>query len=403
MRKELYREEMQGGQFNVLLTTYDYIMKDKAVLRKTLWQYIIVDEGHRMKNANCKFSQILGNSYRANHRLLLTGTPLQNSISELWALLNFLLPHIFHSVDSFEQWFNKPFASFAGGAKGSHGNSEENESELREEEKLLVIHRLHQVLRPFLLRRMKADVLHQLPQKIEKVIKCELSAWQKLVYRQIQDHGNTVLQSGKSGGLTNILMQLRKICNHPYLFLQNTWENDYDLVRASGKVELLDRMLPKLQAAGHRVLIFSQMTQLMNILEVRRSIDHNIFIFRDFCNYHTICCSKNNQLTRKSYLQDYFAIRRYRYLRLDGSTKTELRERRMFQFNGTDSPFFCFLLSTRAGGLGVNLQTADTVIIFDSDWNPQMDLQAQDRYVLYRSLDHATTFLYFVTFLLVLT
>ncbi|CAI5742810.1 unnamed protein product [Hyaloperonospora brassicae] len=346
VRKDLHKLEMASCQFNVLLTTYEYIMKDKHVLRKYDWQYIIVDEGHRMKNAQSKFAMTLGSMYTSRNRLLLTGTPLQNSLPELWALLNFLLPTIFESVDTFEQWFSKPFAQFS-------GNGDSNE--LSDEERMLVINRLHQVLRPFLLRRVKASVLDQLPDKVEKVLKCELSGWQKIMYRRIQEGGallmettdNTGKAKGKakytSKGLSNVLMQLRKVCNHPYLFQTNGYQIDFDIVRSSGKFELLDRMLPKLKAAGHRVLMFSQMTQLMHVLE------------------------------------DYFNYRGFRYLRLDGSTSADEREQRMFMFNAPDSPFFVFLLSTRAGGLGLNLATADTVIIFDSDWNPAMDAQAQDR------------------------
>ncbi|KAL7679180.1 putative bromodomain, helicase, Helicase/SANT-associated domain, snf2, ATP coupling [Plasmopara halstedii] len=346
VRKELYKQEMASCQFNVLLTTYEYIMKDKHVLRKYGWQYIIVDEGHRMKNAQSKFAMTLGSMYTSRNRLLLTGTPLQNSLPELWALLNFLLPTIFESVDTFEQWFSKPFAQFS-------GNGDSNE--LSDEERMLIINRLHQVLRPFLLRRVKASVLDQLPDKVEKVLKCELSGWQKIMYRRIQEGGALLMETtddagkkkGKakytSKGLSNVLMQLRKVCNHPYLFQTNGYQIDFDIVRSSGKFELLDRMLPKLKAAGHRVLMFSQMTQLMHVLE------------------------------------DYFNYRGFRYLRLDGSTSADEREQRMFMFNAPDSPFFIFLLSTRAGGLGLNLATADTVIIFDSDWNPAMDAQAQDR------------------------
>ncbi|DAZ92971.1 TPA: hypothetical protein N0F65_006292 [Lagenidium giganteum] len=346
VRKEIFKQEMSSCQFNVLLTTYEYIMKDKHVLRKYEWQYIIVDEGHRMKNAQSKFAMTLGTMYTSRNRLLLTGTPLQNSLPELWALLNFLLPTIFESVDTFEQWFSKPFSQFSGSGESN---------ELSDEERMLIINRLHQVLRPFLLRRVKSSVLDQLPDKVERVLKCDLSGWQKILYRRIQEGGALLMETadgdgqkkGKtkytSKGLSNVLMQLRKVCNHPYLFQANGYPIDFDIVRSSGKFELLDRMLPKLKAAGHRVLMFSQMTQLMHVLE------------------------------------DYFNYRGFRYLRLDGSTSADEREQRMFMFNAADSPYFIFLLSTRAGGLGLNLATADTVIIFDSDWNPAMDAQAQDR------------------------
>ncbi len=346
-RKEIYREKVKNGHFNVLLTTYEYIIKDKASLRKIEWQYAIVDEGHRMKNAASKFAKTLSTQYDTKYRLLLTGTPLMNDLSELWALLNFLLPSIFNSVDTFDQWFNRPFAQFGNSNKD---DSEEN-SGLTNEERMFIIHRLHELLRPFMLRRVKSEVLDQLPEKVEKILRCELSSWQKELYKQIsrkaaaetsKELGN-VIQGPQGRGLNNAVMQLRKVCNHPYLFSPHGYHINENIIRSSTKVELLDRMLPKLRAAGHRVLLFTQMTAVMTILE------------------------------------DYFAYRHYLSLRLDGSTPAEEREKRMYKFNAPDSPYFIFLLSTRAGGLGLNLTAANTVIIFDSDWNPMMDLQAQDR------------------------
>uniref|UniRef100_A0A0E0DLV5 ATP-dependent DNA helicase CHR12 n=1 Tax=Oryza meridionalis TaxID=40149 RepID=A0A0E0DLV5_9ORYZ len=204
---------------------------------------------------------------------------------------------------------------------------------------------LKKVLRPFLLRRKKDEVEKYLPVKTQVILKCDMSAWQKAYYEQVTSNGRVSLGSGlKSKALQNLSMQLRKCCNHPYLFVEhyNMYQRQ-EIVRSSGKFELLDRLLPKLQRAGHRVLLFSQMTKLLDILEV--------------------------------YLQMY----QFKYMRLDGSTKTEERGRLLADFNKKDSEYFLFLLSTRAGGLGLNLQTADTVIIFDSDWNPQMDQQAEDR------------------------
>jgi len=343
-RKMIYKEEMESGQYNVILTTYEYIIKDRSILRKIFWQYIIVDEGHRMKNAKSKFAQTLGLQYQSKHRVLLTGTPLQNNLPELWALLNFLLPSIFNSVETFDQWFSQPFSKFGGAAATADG-SEENEL-LSTEERLLIINRLHTVLRPFMLRRVKSAVLDQLPDKVERVVRCELSGWQRKMYKDIQTRGSAILMDGQGQGvrgLNNVIMQLRKLCNHPYLFLTDAWPLDDDLWRSSGKFELLDRLLPKLKLGGHRVLMFSQMTQVMSLLE------------------------------------DYFQMRGFRFLRLDGSTSAEDREQRMFQFNAPDSPYFIFLLSTRAGGLGLNLATADAVILFDSDWNTMADMQAQDR------------------------
>uniref|UniRef100_A0A8C9VWG3 SWI/SNF related BAF chromatin remodeling complex subunit ATPase 2 n=1 Tax=Scleropages formosus TaxID=113540 RepID=A0A8C9VWG3_SCLFO len=350
MRRSLV-PQLRSGKFNVLLTTYEYIIKDKHILAKIRWKYMIVDEGHRMKNHHCKLTQVLNTHYVAPRRLLLTGTPLQNKLPELWALLNFLLPTIFKSCSTFEQWFNAPFAMTG------------ERVDLNEEETILIIRRLHKVLRPFLLRRLKKEVESQLPEKVEYVIKCDMSAIQKVLYRHMQGKGILLTdgsekdKKGKGGAKTlmNTIMQLKKICNHPYMFQHieesfaehlgypNGIINGPDLYRASGKFELLDRILPKLQATNHRVLLFCQMTSLMTIME------------------------------------DYFAYRNFLYLRLDGTTKSEDRAALLKKFNEKGSQYFIFLLSTRAGGLGLNLQAADTVVIFDSDWNPHQDLQAQDR------------------------
>eukprot|EP01113_Clastostelium_recurvatum_P034248 TRINITY_DN4621_c0_g1_i1.p1 TRINITY_DN4621_c0_g1~~TRINITY_DN4621_c0_g1_i1.p1 ORF type:complete len:1181 (-),score=433.08 TRINITY_DN4621_c0_g1_i1:55-3597(-) len=350
VRKSLYDNFVTNGKFNVLITTYEYIIKDKSSLCKIKWNYIIIDEGHRMKNHNCKLSSMLQRYYISRHRLLLTGTPLQNNLPELWSLLNFLLPSIFDSPENFLQWFNAPFA--AAGEK----------VDVTEEEELLVIHRLHKVLRPFMFRRLKTDVEAQLPDKIEKVLKCDMSSMQRRMYQLLHEKGVMKVgatmssasqansqsvqnsQNASVKGLMNTMMQLRKICNHPYMFNEDgSWDVNEDFVRCAGKFDLLDRILPKLKATGHRVLLFSQMTSLLNLLEV------------------------------------YFNFRSYTYMRLDGTTKAEDRGVLLEKFNAKDSEYFIFILSTRAGGLGLNLQTADTVVLFDSDWNPQMDLQAQDR------------------------
>lgn len=350
VRRDL-QSQMRATKFNVLITTYEYIIKDKAILAKLHWKFLIIDEGHRMKNHHCKLTQVLNTYYIAPHRLLLTGTPLQNKLPELWALLNFLLPSIFKSCSTFEQWFNAPFATTG------------EKVELNEEETILIIRRLHKVLRPFLLRRLKREVESQLPDKVEYIIKCDMSGLQRVLYKVMQTQGVMLTDGsekgkhGKGGAKTlmNTIMQLRKLCNHPFMFqhIEKAYCEHHghhsgivtgpDLFRASGKFELLDRILPKLKATNHRCLLFCQMTQLMTILE------------------------------------DYLNWRGFLYLRLDGTTKAEDRGDLLKRFNDPSSDYFLFLLSTRAGGLGLNLQAADTVIIFDSDWNPHQDLQAQDR------------------------
>mgnify|MGYP000886441974 FL=1 len=330
VRKAL-SQTLKNTKWNVCITTYEYILKDRLVLNKFQWQYVVIDEGHRMKNARSKFASTLGQQYTSEHRLLLTGTPLQNNLGELWSLLNFLLPKVFNSCDEFEKWFGLAVNKV----------TNDKEGQLNEEEQLLIINRLHQVLRPFLLRRVKKEVESEIPNKVEYIIKIELSAWQKLVYEQIKNNGSLVRDpNGKitTKALMNLMMQLRKICNHPYLFLNQDYYMNVDdnIFRTSGKFELLDRILPKLISLKHRVLIFSQMTHLMDILQI------------------------------------YFNYRGFKHLRLDGTTKADERAERMAMFNKEGSEYDIFLLSTRAGGLGLNLQTADTVIIFDSDWNPQM-------------------------------
>ncbi|KAF9771133.1 hypothetical protein IL306_011235 [Fusarium sp. DS 682] len=342
-RKQQQDKIRQGG-FQVLLTTYEYIIKDRPILSKIKWFHMIIDEGHRMKNSNSKLSYTIQQYYHTRFRLILTGTPLQNNLSELWAMLNFVLPNIFKSATTFDEWFNTPFANTGG----------QDKMELTEEEQILVIRRLHKVLRPFLLRRLKKDVEKDLPDKTEKVIKCKFSALQSKLYKQMVTHNKLVVSDGKGGktgarGLSNMIMQLRKLCNHPFVFdvvenVMNPLSISNDLLwRTAGKFELLDRILPKYQATGHRVLMFFQMTAIMDIME------------------------------------DYLRYKRVEYLRLDGTTKSDERSDLLREFNAPDSKYFMFLLSTRAGGLGLNLQTADTVIIYDSDWNPHQDLQAQDR------------------------
>ncbi|XP_044485654.1 chromatin structure-remodeling complex protein SYD-like isoform X2 [Mangifera indica] len=342
-RRRLFKEKIVHQKFNVLLTTYEYLMNkhDRPKLSKIHWHYIIIDEGHRIKNASCKLNAELKH-YQSYHRLLLTGTPLQNNLEELWALLNFLLPNIFNSSEDFSQWFNKPFQS--------NGDSSPDEALLSEEENLLIINRLHQVLRPFVLRRLKHKVENQLPEKIERLIRCEASAYQKLLMKRVEENLGSIGNS-KARSVHNSVMELRNICNHPYLSQLHAEEVDTlipkhflpPIVRLCGKLEMLDRLLPKLKVTDHRVLFFSTMTRLLDVME------------------------------------DYLTFKQYRYLRLDGHTSGGDRGALIDKFNQQDSPFFIFLLSIRAGGVGVNLQAADTVIIFDTDWNPQVDLQAQAR------------------------
>ncbi|XP_074346037.1 ISWI chromatin-remodeling complex ATPase CHR11-like isoform X1 [Apium graveolens] len=324
-RRYIREELLAAGKFDVCVTSFEMAIKEKNALRRFSWRYIIIDEAHRIKNENSLLSKTM-RLFSTNYRLLITGTPLQNNLHELWSLLNFLLPEIFSSAETFDEWF---------------AISGENDQEE-------VVQQLHKVLRPFLLRRLKSDVEKGLPPKKETILKVGMSQLQKQYYKALlQKDLEVVNAGGERKRLLNIAMQLRKCCNHPYLFQGAEPGPPYTtgdhLVTNAGKMVLLDKLLPKLKERDSRVLIFSQMTRLLDILE------------------------------------DYLMYRGYLYCRIDGNTSGEDRDASIDAFNKPGSEKFVFLLSTRAGGLGINLATADIVILYDSDWNPQVDLQAQDR------------------------
>lgn len=326
-RNTFIRETLMPGEWDVCVTSYEMIIKEKSVFKKFNWRYMVIDEAHRIKNEKSKLSEIV-REFKTTNRLLLTGTPLQNNLHELWSLLNFLLPEVFSSSDDFDSWFDTN--SFLG------DNA--------------LVERLHAVLRPFLLRRLKSEVEKRLKPKKEVKVYVGLSKMQREWYTKVLMKDIDVVNgAGKieKMRLQNILMQLRKCSNHPYLFdgaePGPPFTTDEHLVYNCGKMVILDKLLPKLQQQESRVLIFSQMTRMLDILE------------------------------------DYCLWRGYMYCRLDGQTPHEDRQRQINEYNAPGSEKFIFMLSTRAGGLGINLATADVVIIYDSDWNPQMDLQAMDR------------------------
>jgi SWI/SNF-related matrix-associated actin-dependent regulator of chromatin subfamily A member 5 len=343
-RKEQCESLLQIGEFDVCVTTYETVTKEKAHLTKFHWRCLIIDEAHRIKNENSQLAQVV-RLFKTQSRLLITGTPLQNNLHELWALLNFLLPDIFNSSDDFERWFSS--VEDLPGAEGNAGGGEGGKK--ADEGRGEIVKQLHAILRPFLIRRLKSEVEHSLPPKKETVLFTKLSPMQLNLYKDLLKKDIDAI-NGKGGDrvrLLNILMQLRKCCNHPYLF-DGVEDRTLDpfgdhVVTNCGKLALLDRLLPRLQRGGHRVLIFSQMTRVLDILE------------------------------------DYATMRNYGFCRIDGSTDGELRDSQIVDYNAEGSDKFIFLLSTRAGGLGINLATADTVLLYDSDWNAQVDLQAMDR------------------------
>ncbi|KAG2730887.1 hypothetical protein G9P44_006036 [Scheffersomyces stipitis] len=441
------------NKINIVITSYEISIKDFAKLNSINWKYLIVDEGHRLKNSECVLIKFL-KKLNVSNRLLITGTPLQNNLNELWSLLNFILPDIFHDLELFQQWFNfDELTNFAEGKENEEDEEMKRVIKLNIQENL--IKNLHTILKPFLLRRLKRDVIRDLPPKKEYLIHIPLSRLQKKLYSDAMDSKlfdslvqenlkqflyynhrdlfanqkdlqlvdsflgekymqgedkvkskqnyretesddefeisetkesasespdeiiyEDVLEQLKSRipkskkrlmllqvlhkkihreirglSLQNSMMQLRNICNSPYIYFEpfpikdsTSHEKKFMdiLVQNSSKIQVLQQLCFPLIEANHKILIFSQFTKLLDLLH-------------DWFNYQNI-----------------------KICRLDGSTSQAVRDEQITQFN-SDKDTKVFLLSTRAGGLGINLTAADTVILFDNDWNPQMDLQAIDR------------------------
>lgn len=326
------QKDISQGKAVACVTNYEQVYRNEF-LTQTNWQLIVVDEGHRLKNPDTVIHGAMA-KLTCRMRLLLTGTPLQNSLNELWALLHYLLPDLFTNMMDFKAWFAKPFA----GVEGLNEFTIRLEPEQEQE----VIQQMHALLSPFLLQRLKSEVLaDRLPERKELTIRVALSAWQQKAYKELENKTLKLLgddDAVSSEQVANALMQLRKIVLHPYLF-QETYALDNNIYRTSGKLEALDRMLQKLLGSGHKILIFSQFTSILDILE------------------------------------NFLRWKEIKHVRLDGQVKHELRKERIRAFQ-EDPALKVFLLSARAGSLGLNLQAADTVILFDMDWNPQNDKQA---------------------------
>ncbi|KAI5291279.1 hypothetical protein KEM52_000213 [Ascosphaera acerosa] len=443
-RRRMRPQDQRRADFPVVCTSYEICMNDKKFLAKYQWKYIIVDEGHRLKNFNCRLIKELL-TYSSANRLLLTGTPLQNKIAELWSLLHFLLPDIFNDLNSFQGWFD--FSSVLEATARERRNLERRKNGL--------VSSMHAILKPFLLRRLKTDVETALPRKREYILYAPLTPEQKDLYLEIRngtsrqyleqqayerlaskkkrtsrrladglkrkagaetglsdgtaspslstastvsssssrlskrsrrsykemsddefearlangdslvareptpepdeaerqelERQHTMQQAKKeisTKKLQNPLMQARLACNSPHNFywpFADDGKVDGSLVTCSGKMLLLERLVPYLMAQGHKILLFSQFKLQLDILQDWATQLHG-----------WPCC------------------------RIDGSVAQSERREMISAFN-TDPAYKIFLLSTRAGGQGINLTAADTVILYDSDWNPQQDLQAQDR------------------------
>lgn len=286
--------------------------------------------------------------------------PVQNNLHELWALLNFLLPDIFSSSEQFDEWFNLEIDD--AGELSYIAFSRHNDDDLKfilhyhecTDAKKSMIEQLHKILRPFMIRRLKSDVAKGLPPKTETLIMVGMSKMQKQLYkklllRDIEAITGKNTNSGKTA-ILNIVMQLRKCCNHPYLF-EGVEDRTLDplgehLIENCGKLNMVDKLLKKLKERGSRVLIFTQMTRILDILED--------FLVSNVCAYSVACQFQRH--CSSCWILCLQFMRGYQYCRLDGNTDYDTRERSIDAFNKEGSEKFCFILSTRAGGLGINLQ-----------------------------------------------
>ncbi|PHH80943.1 hypothetical protein CDD80_5153 [Ophiocordyceps camponoti-rufipedis] len=329
---ELFPEGSADMKAHVVIMSYDSAQdpKTKYLFQSVHWNGLVVDEGQRLKNDQNLLYLAL-RAMKIPFRLLLTGTPLQNNKRELFNLLQFI-------------------------------DETQDAAALDQQYQVLdkkTLPKLHEKIRPFFLRRTKLGVLKFLPPMAQIILPVTMTVIQEKLAKSIMAKNpqliksifaNNKLSGKERSSLNNILMQLRKCLCHPFMYSDAIEERDHDpavvhrnLVEASAKLLLLEIMLPKLKERGHRVLIFSQFLQQLDILE------------------------------------DFLSGIGYQYRRLDGSMSSLEKQRRIDAFNAPDSPIFAFLLSTRAGGVGINLATADTVIIMDPDFNPHQDIQALSR------------------------
>lgn len=347
------KTKKRSPKFDVLITSYEVLVADAGILSSIPFSVLVTDEGQRLKSKNSKLVMTFESYIQSDVRVVLSGTPLQNNISELWALLNFVEPSEFDSEEDFVDSF------------GNLHNAKQ-------------VAQLQEKLKPYMLRRLKETVEKDIPLKEETVIDVELTIMQKKYYRAVFERNRDFLRTGDNSSpqLISIEMELRKCCNHPFLLKGvehkelaglpfDTEAGIEQFIHASGKMVFLDKLLAKLRSEKRKVLIFSQFKIMLDLIE-------------DYCKH---------------------SARRYPVERIDGNVAGDMRQRAIDKFSDPSENCFVFLLSTRAGGVGINLVAADTVVLFDSDWNPQNDLQAMARchrigqkknVMVYRLVTHQT-------------
>ncbi|KAH0785165.1 putative ATP-dependent DNA helicase CHR12 isoform X2 [Histomonas meleagridis] len=317
-RRHMFENIVFRSDFDVMLTTYSLLEVDKDLLTKIPWRVIVFDEGHMLKNSKSNMFKTIDESFYSEFRIIATATPFQNEIDELWSLLYLINPYEFCSLEIFHKFFREL-------------------NDLHDVDHELVMRRLHSVIRPYLLRRNKEELNFDIPNKLEITIKVSPTDLQKdILMNSLQ--GNPSMQKK--------LVLIRRVSNSPVLFLNRKTFNSIPIeyiIARTPKIRILDKILEKLIMTQHRFLIYSQWTSMMDLLQL-------------FLNYKS-----------------------YKCLRIDGYVKTNERIKMINEFIKPGSEYSGMLLSTRSSAFGLNLQVADTVILFDSDYNPFVELQASAR------------------------
>ncbi|KAJ3360588.1 hypothetical protein HDU91_004503 [Kappamyces sp. JEL0680] len=316
---------------HVVITTYSSVRVYKEEMLPIKWGYCVLDEGHKIRNPDAEIT-ILCKKLRTHNRIILSGTPIQNNLPELWSLYDFVYPGRLGTLPVFKTQFSLPIQM------GGYANA----SNVQVQTAYRCACVLRDFIAPYLLRRMKVDVAQELPKKSEQVLFCKLSQTQRTLYtRYLESDTVAKILNGKYQVLAGIDV-LRKICNHPDLLRSKNQASDFGAAARSGKLLVVESLLGMWQAQRHRVLLFCQTRQMLDIVE------------------------------------SFVVEKGYKYMRMDGNTAISSRSKMVDTFNKDDT-FFLFLLTTKVGGLGINLTGADRVIIYDPDWNPSTDMQARER------------------------
>ncbi|KAJ0406645.1 hypothetical protein P43SY_009756 [Pythium insidiosum] len=341
---------MRSRDGGVIVSTYENVRQYQELFLDFEWDYVVLDEGHRIRNPDAEITLVC-KQLKTVHRIILTGTPIQNRLRELWSLFDFVYPGKLGTLPTFEDEFVLPIRT------GGYANASKMQVVMAYKCALA----LKDIINPFMLRRTKKEIQHvtQMPEKMEQIIFCSLTARQYETYEAFLASAEVAAVLRQDIRPFRAISILRHICNHPDLLstMEEYRDNDRGIFRppkrdddvpygaeeASGKMVVLQKILRLWKQQGHRVLLFTQTRKMLDILESFMSREGHV------------------------------------YCRLDGTTSVKERQCLLDAFNHEHSEIFIFLLTTRAGGIGVNLTGADRVVIFDPDWNPSTDLQARER------------------------